>query len=236
MHNWFECKITYEKMLENGMQKKVTEPYLVDALSFTEAEARITEEVQPFITGEFTIKDIKRARLSELFFNENGDRFYKIKVYFITLDEKSGAATMLAQASTLKEAIAVLEEGMKGTMADYSIAEVIETQILDVFPFNTEVGKRMDDLSKLEIEKAIIDEGKSIEDKMLESKNIITRDPKSGDGDLITRTQSFIRQKARYDKGKFKEVAIEMALLQKSLKAQCWLLGCGQLLLEELEV
>ena len=241
MHNWFECKITYEKMLENGMQKKVTEPYLVDALSFTEAEARITEEVQPFITGEFTVKDIKRARLSELFFNENGDRFYKIKVYFITLDEKSGAekrtaATMLAQASTLKEAIEVLEEGMKGTMADYSIAEVIETQILDVFPFNTEVGKRMDDLSKLEIEKAISDEGKSIEDKMLESKNIITRDPKSGDGDLITRTQSFIRQKARYDKGKFKEVAIEMALLQKSLKAQCWLLGCGQLLLEELEV
>ena len=205
MHNWFECKITYEKMLENGMQKKVTEPYLVDALSFTEAEARITEEVQPFITGEFTVKDIKRARLSELFFNENGDRFYKIKVYFITLDEKSGAekrtaATMLAQASTLKEAIEVLEEGMKGTVADYSIAEVIETQILDVFPFNTEVGKRMDDLSKLEIEKAIIDEGKSIEDKMLESKNIITRDPKSGDGDLITRTQSFIRQKARYDR------------------------------------
>ena len=241
MHNWFECKVSYEKMLENGMQKKVTEPYLVDALSFTEAEARIIEEIRPFITGEFTVTDIKRARLSELFFNENGDRFYKIKVYFITLDEKSGAekrtaATMLAQASTLKEAIAVLEEGMKGTMADYSIAEVIETQILDVFPFNTEVGKRMDDLSKLEIEKAIIDEGKSIEDKMLESKNIITRDPKSGDGDLITRTQSFIRQKARYDKGKFKEVAIEMALLQKSLKAQCWLLGCGQLLLEELEV
>ena len=97
------------------MQKKVTEPYLVDAISFTEAEARITEEVRPFISGEFTVTDIKRARLSELFFNENGDRFYKIKVYFITLDEKSGAekktaAQMLAQACTLKEAIAVLEE------------------------------------------------------------------------------------------------------------------------------
>ena len=107
MHNWFECKVSYEKMLENGMQKKVTEPYLVDALSFTEAEARIIEEIRPFITGEFTVTDIKRARLSELFFNENGDRFYKIKVYFITLDEKSGAekktaATMLAQASNLK--------------------------------------------------------------------------------------------------------------------------------------
>ena len=138
---WFECKIRYEKTMEDGMQKKVTEPYLVDALSFTEAEARIIEEIRPFITGEFTVTDIKRARLSELFFNEQGDRFYKIKVYFITLDEKSGAekktaAQMLAQASTLKEAIAVLEEGMKGTLADYVIASVAETQLMDVFPFD----------------------------------------------------------------------------------------------------
>ena len=135
MHNWFECKVSYEKMLQNGMQKKVTEPYLVDALSFTEAEARIIEEIRPFITGEFTVTDIKRARLSELFFNENGDRFYKIKVYFITLDEKSGAekktaAQMLAQATTL------LEDGMKGTLADYTIASVTETQLMDVFPFD----------------------------------------------------------------------------------------------------
>jgi len=140
MHNYFECKVSYEKMLENGMQKKVTEPYLVDALSFTEAEARIIEEIRPFITGEFTVTDVKRARLSELFFNENGDRYYKVKVYFITLDEKTGAekkisAQMLAQASDLKEAIAVLEEGMKGTMADYVIASVSETPIMDVFPY-----------------------------------------------------------------------------------------------------
>ena len=66
MHNWFECKVSFEKMLENGMQKKVTEPYLVDALSFTEAESRIIEEIRPFITGEFTVTDIKRARISEL--------------------------------------------------------------------------------------------------------------------------------------------------------------------------
>lgn len=141
MHNWFECKVAYVKTLENGMQKKVTEPYLVDALSFTEAEARIIEEIRPFITGEFTVTDIKRARLSELFFNENGDRFYKIKVFFITLDEKSGAekktaVQMLAQASTLKEAISVLEDGMKGTMADYTIASVTETMLMDVFPFS----------------------------------------------------------------------------------------------------
>ena len=140
MHNWFECKVTYEKMMENGMQKKVTEPYLVDALSFTEAEARIIEEIQPYITGDFTVADIKRAKISELFFNEAGDRFFKFKVYFITLDEKSGAekktaVNMLAQACTLKEAIAVLEEGMKSTMADYSIGSVAETMLMDVFPF-----------------------------------------------------------------------------------------------------
>lgn len=150
MHNYFECKVSYEKMLENGMQKKVTEPYLVDALSFTEAEARIIEEVRPFITGEFTVADVKRARLSELFFNENGDRYYKVKVYFITLDEKTGAekkisAQMLAQASDLKEAIAVLEEGMKGTMADYVIASVSETPIMDIFPYEAPEEEKEDD-------------------------------------------------------------------------------------------
>ena len=67
MHTWFECKIRYEKVMENGMNKKVTEPYLVDALSFTEAEARIIEEITPYISGEFTVSDIKRANYSELF-------------------------------------------------------------------------------------------------------------------------------------------------------------------------
>ncbi|MDR2809367.1 MAG: DUF4494 domain-containing protein [Tannerellaceae bacterium] len=143
MHNWFECKVSYEKILENGIQKKVTEPYLVDALSFTEAEARIIEEMRPYITGEFTVTDIKRARFSEIFFNENGDRFYRIKVFFITLDEKSGAekksaSQMLAQASTLKDAIAVMEDGMKGTMADYTIAMVTETALLDIFPYTVQ--------------------------------------------------------------------------------------------------
>lgn len=140
MYNWFECKISYEKTIENGTQKKVTEPYLVDALSFTEAEARIIEEIKPYISGEFTIADIKRAKLAELFFNETGDRFFKAKVYFVTLDEKSGAekktaATMLAQASDIKDALSVVEKGMEGTLADYVIASLTETAIMDVFPY-----------------------------------------------------------------------------------------------------
>lgn len=140
MHSWFECRVSFEKMLDNGMQKKVTEPYLVDALSFTEAEARIIEEIRPFITGEFTVTNVGRKPYSELFFNENGDRFYEVKVYFITLDAKSGmerrtASKMLVQANTLKEAITIFEEGMKDTMADYVLAGVKETAIMDVFPF-----------------------------------------------------------------------------------------------------
>ena len=141
MNNWFECKVTYEKTLENGTVKKVTEPYLIDALSFTEAEARIIEELKPYISGEFTIADIKRAKLSELFFNENGDRYFKAKVYFITLDEKSGmekktAAQMLIQASDIDEALAELKKGMAGTLADYTIATLAETPIMDVFQYS----------------------------------------------------------------------------------------------------
>lgn len=159
MHNWFECKVSYDKTLENGMQKKVTEPYLVDALSFTEAEARIIEELKPYISGDFTIADIKRAKLAELFFNENGDRYYKAKVYFITLDEKSGAekktaVQMLAQASDLKEALAVVEKGMQGTLADYSIASLTETPLMDVFPYSAEEKKSKPSLADAAIEAA----------------------------------------------------------------------------------
>lgn len=146
MANWFECKVSFEKTLENGMQANVTEPYLIDALSFTEAEARIIEELRPFISGEFEIADIERARLAELFFFDGGDRFFRAKVQFITLDEKSGtekkkSVNMLAQASDIEEALKVTKKGMEGTMADYSIVSLVETTIMDVFPYTEEAKK-----------------------------------------------------------------------------------------------
>ena len=137
MHTWFECKIRYEKTMENGMNKKVTEPYLVDALSFTEAEARIIEEMTPFISGEFTVSDIKRANYSELFpcEEEAADRWFKCKLVFITLDEKSGAekktsTQVLVQAADLRDAVKKLD--------DYQIASVAETAIMDVYPYSAE--------------------------------------------------------------------------------------------------
>lgn len=143
MYNWFECKVKYDKMMDTGIQKTVTEPYLVDALSFTEAEARILEEMKPFISGDFTVSDIKRVKYSETFFNETGDRYYRAKLYFITLDEKSGAekktaVNMLIQASTLKEAVDIVETEMKKTMIDYTLASVVETLLMDVFPYAKE--------------------------------------------------------------------------------------------------
>ncbi len=135
---WFECKVRYDKMQENGMVKKVNEPYLVDALTFTEAEARIIEEMKPFISGEYSISSEKKTKISEIFFNEGGDRFYLVKVNFITLDENSGVekktvSQILVQASDFEDAVDKFKEGMKGTMADYEIASIAETMIMDVY-------------------------------------------------------------------------------------------------------
>lgn len=125
-------------MLENGAVKRVAEPYLVDALSFTEAEARITEEVQPYISGEFSVSAVKKSNIAELFFDESGDRWYKVKAMFISIDEKSAvekkkASYFLVQASNFKEALDNFNAGMKGTMADYEIAAISETAIEDVY-------------------------------------------------------------------------------------------------------
>lgn len=136
---WFETKLRYDKMMENGTVKKVTEPYLVDALSFTEAEARITEESSPFISGEFTVSAAKKSNISEIFYDESGDRWYRVKVAFITIDENKGtekrkASYIMVQASDFISAHQRFLEGMKGTMADYEILSISETAIMDVYP------------------------------------------------------------------------------------------------------
>lgn len=126
-------------MLENGIQKPVTEQYAVEALSFTEAEARIIEEVTPFISGDFEVKDISRMNISEVFDNEDGDRYYKIKVNFISLDETTGrevksASYMLVKASDMESAKTNFLNGMKDTMADFEVEQYVETKIMDYYP------------------------------------------------------------------------------------------------------
>ena len=138
--NWFICKIRYEKVMEDGLQKKVTEQYVVDALSFTEAEARIIEEMSQYISGEFDVVEIDRCAFKEVFFSdqETADTWYKAKLQFITIDEKTEkekrtAVYYLVQGSSLENARKNIDEVMCGTMIDYVISSVSETKIMDVF-------------------------------------------------------------------------------------------------------
>lgn len=142
---WFECKIAYEKVMEDGLQKKVKENYVVDALSFTEAESHIMEEMSSYISGEFTIEDIKIASYKEIFFSEEemADRWYKAKLQFITIDEKTekekrSNVYYLVNAGTLKGAVNNIESVMGTTMIDYVIASVAETTLMDVFEYGKE--------------------------------------------------------------------------------------------------
>ena len=138
MAQWFKTSVRFDKMQQNGTVKRVTEPYLVDALSFTEAESRIIKEVTPYISGEFTVSAVKKSNISEIFWSADGDRWYQVKVAFITIDEKTAAekrnvSVIMVQASDFNNALENFLDGMKDTMADFEIVSVTETNIIDVF-------------------------------------------------------------------------------------------------------
>ena len=140
MSKWFETKVEFEKTIEDGSQKKVKEAYTVDALSFTEAEERITEEMSAYISGEFNVKNIAEASYKEIFFSDlaSADKWYKAKLQFITLDEKTDKEKRsnvyyLVQAGSFMQAVKNIEEVMGTTMIDYVISSVTETAIMDVF-------------------------------------------------------------------------------------------------------
>lgn len=138
---WIECKIKYGKVMEGGSMKSVTEQYVVDAMSFAEAEKRIIEEMAPRISGEYEVTDVKKASYKEVFFDDGdncSDRWYKAKLDFITIDErtekeKRSRVTYLVNAATLKDAFRNIETVMSGTMIDYDAASISETKIMDVF-------------------------------------------------------------------------------------------------------
>lgn len=178
--NWFLCKIRYDKVMDEGLQKKVTEQYVVEALSFAEAEARITEEMSQYISGEFEVAEIDRCVFKEVFFmgfaekmlsgeteellkaarkkdkkagkeimdrtwDESVDkhhdtRWYKSKLQFITIDERSAkekktSVYYLVEGCSLENARSNIDEVMGATMIDYVISSVAETPIMDVFEY-----------------------------------------------------------------------------------------------------
>ena len=140
--NYFEVKVKYEKTMEDGMQKKVTETYLVDALSFSECEDRIIDEMKVYISGEFEVNAIQKAKYNELVesVDTSADKWYKCKLLFITLDEKTekekkGAVHYLVQGSSLENAKNNMVKFMSTSSIDYEFVEIKETPIMDVFKY-----------------------------------------------------------------------------------------------------
>lgn len=144
LHTWFECKVKYIKTDENtGKEKKVTEPYLVDAVSFTEAESRIHEEMQSMIRGDFQVTNIRKADYSDLFPNFAGDRWYKCKVSHLSIDENAGKkkkinSQMLVMADNVRDAYDNLMQGLSDMVVDFEVLSITESPLMDVFPYDAE--------------------------------------------------------------------------------------------------
>lgn len=139
---WFECKIRYEKIMEDGLPKKINEVYVVDALSFSEAEERIMEEMSSYISGEIEIVDVKIAPYREIFFADDNlaDQWFKAKLSFITIDERTNkekrtSMMYLVNAGNISSAINNIDKVMSGTMIDYVTTSISATKIFDVFEY-----------------------------------------------------------------------------------------------------
>lgn len=137
---FFICTVAYNKMMDDGNEKRVKEAFVVDAFTFTEAESRIIEEMKPYISGEFEIMDISKAPFGEIFLSDNAaaDRYYKVKVKFLSIDEKTckekiSTVVYLVQADSTQTAQANADKVLGKSMLDYTLASIIETKILDIF-------------------------------------------------------------------------------------------------------
>lgn len=138
MDFYIETEVKFLRVGSNGKMKKVTQHYLINAMTFAEAEKKIIEYVTPFISGEFSVSAVKKAHISEIFHHEGGDKWYEVKTSYIMLDEGNGKEKRqtiyyLVQAGDFAEALANFNEDMKQTVADYEIIKIVETKLLDVF-------------------------------------------------------------------------------------------------------
>ena len=146
---WFTTKVKYQKTQEDGSEKVVSETYVVDALSFTEAESSIIDEMAVYVSGEFKVSGITKSNFGEIFFSDvdDDDKWFKAKLQFITIDEKSekekrSNVIYLVQAKSLARALRYIDEVMGKTMIDYEVVGLNDTPIMDVFEHNGPQGKK----------------------------------------------------------------------------------------------
>ena len=141
--NWYEVRVVLERTIENGQTAKVKEDYLVQAVNVTDAETRIIEELKEVIKGEFEIDSVKKKKIAEMMKAESGDVWHKVRVSYVTINEKNGeekkkAETMMVKAVDVFEAVDTLRKGMKGTMSDWELSSVAETAIVEAFYITAE--------------------------------------------------------------------------------------------------
>ncbi|MDO9615569.1 MAG: DUF4494 domain-containing protein [Bacteroidota bacterium] len=140
MQTWFECKVKYVKIDDDGRERKVSEVYLVDAVSFTDAETRIIQQMETMVRGEFMVDNIKKSNIVEIYPHENGEWWYKARIGIVTIDEKAGKEKkinnyFLVAADDLKQALQRLEEGLAYVLVPYQTTSLAICNIVDVFPY-----------------------------------------------------------------------------------------------------
>ena len=140
--SWFECKVTYERAGEKGLNTKVNEVYLTQGFTFTEVEKRLTMEIQPMVTGTFDIMKMERTKYNELVDSteENADKWFKCKITMVTIDEvsakeKKSSVVILVKAEDVTNAVKNLNKHMEDSIMDYNLASVNESPIVDIFHY-----------------------------------------------------------------------------------------------------
>ncbi len=215
--NWFECKIRYDKTMEDGLQKKVSEWYTVDALSFSEAEERILQEMSVYISGSFDVDDIKKARYKEVFFSGDNtdDCWFKAKVAFITIDEKTekekkSYVLYLVQAHSLERARQIIDTVMKGSMIDYDIKAISDTQIMDLFEYRSQKFEKV--IVDLNDDLACI--GKRLAERVVKKWNEDFSDEDTGEVITIERNQIILERNTRLTKDIINNLQQQYAICQ----------------------
>ena len=143
MNTWFKVKVKYTKQLESGSFKRVSEPYLLSAMTFTDAEARIYEELGTFIRGEFSVMGITREDIQDIFQYDDADTWFKCKISYDNIDDEGDkkrtvTQNFLVSAKTVKDSYERIEESLETLMLDYQIISIIASPIVEIFPYKEE--------------------------------------------------------------------------------------------------
>ncbi|MBN1768889.1 MAG: DUF4494 domain-containing protein [Prolixibacteraceae bacterium] len=144
MQTWYECKVKYLKIDQSGHERKVNDNYLLDAVSFTDAETRIYKEMQQLTNGEFQVVNIKKSNISEVIPSESGEWWYKAKINLITIDEEAGKEKkvtnyILVMADDINHALKRVEEGLSYMLVPYVVTSIQLSAIAEVFPYDEEL-------------------------------------------------------------------------------------------------